>query len=178
MFRRFRDIVHPIHWSARKLRHVAHRSATAEILSVAEATSMGLYVRGVIGESILAPCVASTNHYCSLKALATPVHEPEEQINKIKLITIHEDYDKVALMAVHWFPRPTLLADDITRDNRMKTPFLQATLTSGMYERPKELRRRLGHHPIQLADYGANFSKDWWGVGGFSMKSPSSGDSK
>lgn len=142
--RRHGDISYPINWSARKLRRVARSSTTAEILAAAEAMCMGLYMRAVIAELLLAPAVELTTDSRSLMALATSIGEHEERLKKVDLAVILEEYDNATLHAIHWSPGPTRLTDAITKDNRQTAELLQGTLTSGKHKVPSECRTTLG----------------------------------
>lgn len=145
IFRRQGQIVHPIQWSARKLRRVARSSATAEILSAAEAMSNGLYLREVMAEICTIPHVELTVDSTSLQSLSTSIKEPEERLNKVDLAAIREAFDNGELNAVHWCPGPKLLSDALTKDNRATASLLHETLRSGKHERPAEMKTKFGH---------------------------------
>lgn len=144
IFHRQGDIVHPIQWSARKLRRVARSSATAEILSAAKSMSNGLYLREIISELCATPHVELTVDSTALQSLSTSIKEPEERLKKVDLAAIREAFDNGTLNAVHWCPGPKLLSDALTKDNRTTASLLHAALTSGEHERPAEMKSKFG----------------------------------
>lgn len=50
IFRRCGDTIHPVQWSARKLRRVARSSSTAELLSASDAASSIVYLQELMNE--------------------------------------------------------------------------------------------------------------------------------
>lgn len=147
IFRRLGNIVHPIPWSARRLRRVSRSSATAEILAAADAVSSGMYIQEVL---VNMHCVAPTELTIdsdALLSLSTSVKEPEERYNKVDLAAIREAYDDGQLSAVLWCPGAKLLADALTKDNKCTADLLLDTLCTGQHERPKEMKTNLGHPP-------------------------------
>lgn len=148
IFRRLGKIVHPIQWSARCLRRIARSSSTAETLAAADAMSNGLYLRSILLELCCAHLTELTVDSSSLASLSTSIKEPEEKLNKVDLAAIREAYDDGDLDAVHWCPGQKLLADALTKDNRVTAELLLAALSSGMHERPQDMTTNLGRPPI------------------------------
>lgn len=72
IFRRHKDIVHPIHWSARLLQPVSRSSGTAKILSAADAMSNGWYLQAILAEVRCAAPAALTVDSTSLISLSLP----------------------------------------------------------------------------------------------------------
>lgn len=150
IFRRSNHVVHPIQWSARKLRRVARSSVTAEVLGAADAMSNGLYIREILAELDDAPQTELTVDSSALQSLSTSVKEPEERYNKVDLAAIREAYDDGLLNAVYWCPGTKLLADALTKDNRATGSLLLQALITGTHERPDEMVPNIGHP----ANYG------------------------
>lgn len=105
---------------------------------------MGFYMRSVIAEVLGVPAVGLTTDSCSLMALATSIHDPEERLNKIYLAAIREALENGDLKTVHWSPGQKLLADANTNDKRTTADLLRMTLTSGRHNRPIQSRTTVG----------------------------------
>lgn len=109
-----------------------------EILAAAEATSMGMNVRAVIGELQASPDLQSTTDSGYLMGLVTSIHEPEESLKKLYLAAIRDAYESATLNGVNGSPGTMLLVDAISKENSLTAQLLQKTLTSGMHDSPAE----------------------------------------
>lgn len=146
LFRRCGDIVHPFTWSARKLRRVSRSSATAEIISAANAVSNELFIRVVLEDILNKPPTADlTIDSTALQSLYTIIKEPEERYKKIDIAATREAYDHGLLNAALWCPGPKLLVDPLTKDNQRTAALLLDALHTGLHRRPTEMTINLGH---------------------------------
>eukprot|EP00171_Calliarthron_tuberculosum_P001417 IDg1417t1 len=156
VFRRSGTIVHPIYWSARKLRRVARSSTTAEILAAADAVSMALYLQEVQAELTYRPGVELTVDSHSVFNLSTSTKQPEEALNKIDLAAMREAFHPRKLRAVNWCPGYYLCADALTKDNRTSAALMAKILREGEYaDHPDKLRKLSaddGIAPIPIDD--------------------------
>jgi len=118
IFRRCNDIVHPIYWNSRRLRRVARSSATAEILSAADATDRALYLARLCKEICYAHSVSQVTDSRGLFELVATNREPQESLNKIDLAAMRAAFDDGAISAVRWIPGYYMAADALTKDNR------------------------------------------------------------
>eukprot|EP00171_Calliarthron_tuberculosum_P023568 IDg23568t1 len=137
IFRRCGDIVHPIHWSSRKLRRVARSSSTAEILAAAEGADSALYIASLLKELLYSHNVVLASDSRSFFNLATTLREPEERRNKIDLAAIREAYDKGLIHSIRWIPGHYLACDALTKSNHATGALLLKILRKGLYP----------HHP-------------------------------
>jgi len=142
IFRRCNDIVHPIYWNSRRLRRVARSSATAEILSAADATDRALYLARLCKEICYAHSVSQVTDSRGLFELVATNREPQESLNKIDLAAMRAAFDDGAISAVRWIPGYYMAADALTKDNRTAAAFLNRILSDGVYPRhPDEIVR-------------------------------------
>lgn len=141
IFRRCGDIVHLIHWNARKLRRVARSSTTAEILGAADVTSMMLYFQVLLSEILYNHTTELVLDSRSTFKLATSTKEPEEAFNKVDISAIRESYTCNKLNTVSWCPGYYLVADALTKDNRTSASLLLKDLRNGVYEKHPEMQR-------------------------------------
>jgi len=130
------DIIHPISWSARKLKRVARSSSTAELLGAADAVSHLLYLSSVIKEIIGARHSPSTrlviDSHC-LYRLCSTTNDPRESLNKIDLSAIREAFRPGSLDAISWQPGCYHIADALTKDNRVTSLLLMKALADGQH---------------------------------------------
>lgn len=76
IFRRLRNIIHPVQWSARALRRVSRSSCTAEILAAADAAPTGMCIHELLLHMTCSASVELTVDFDSLLSLSTSVKEP------------------------------------------------------------------------------------------------------
>ena len=135
IFRRNGDITHPIFWLSRKLRRVARSSTTAEILSAADALDKAHYLRTLVSEfykNSHLHCGTDSNF---LFKLIPTYKEPEESSNKIDLASMREMFENGKLYRFFWIPGVYLIADALTKDNRVSASLLRKILCEGQYPR-------------------------------------------
>ena len=133
IFRRNGDMVHPIHWSSRNLRRVARSSSTAELLSAADALDSALYLQAVHAEVSYEPEINLSSDSKSLCSLIPTIKEPEESLNKVDLAALRESYQRRLLKSVSWTPGHYMIADALTKENRVIAEHLRKVLASGTY---------------------------------------------
>jgi len=133
IFRRSGDIVHPIIWNSRRLRRVARSSATAEILSAADAVDKALYLSALCAEIHYAHAVAQATDSRGLWELIATQKEPQESLNKIDLATMRAAFETSAVNTVRWIPGYYMVADALTKDDRTTAAFLNRILCDGSY---------------------------------------------
>lgn len=137
VFRRNGDIIHPIIWSARKLRRVARSSSTAELLAASNATSAAVYLQELLGEISYRPKVCVLVDSRALMNLATSIKEPVGATNKVDLAAIREWFRPRVVGRIGWLPGYHNVADALTKENRMSAALLKKVLCEGEYP----------HHP-------------------------------
>ena len=84
------------------------------------------------------PPTELTVNSSSLASLATSIKEPEDRLNKFDLAAIREAYDEGDVNAVNCCPGQKLLADALTKDNRVTAELLLAAISTCMHERTEE----------------------------------------
>ncbi len=142
IYRRCGDIVHPIHWSSRKLRRVARSSTTAEILATADAFDMGLYLKALLAELTYDHELHLNSDSRSVFNLSSTTKEPEERVNKLDLAAMREAHENGELAVISRTPGYYLVADALTKDNRETAALLLRTLRDGLYPLHPEAQHR------------------------------------
>ena len=132
IIRRSGDIIHPNCWTSRKLRRVERSSATAELLSAADATDLLLYLKHIFEKTLPNHQASLIIDSGSLLNLATTTKEPTESLNKIDLVGIREAFAKGSLHSVIWTPGYYNISDALTKDNRESGSLLAKSLTNGV----------------------------------------------
>ena len=133
ILRRFGSIVHPIFWNSRRLRRVARSSATAEILSAADAVDKSFYLSKLL-EEIDSPSILELGTDSrGLFNLVCTNKEPEESMNKIDLAMMRSMFENGSIRRVFWLPGAYMIADALTKDNRTTTALLNKVLRDGEY---------------------------------------------
>eukprot|EP00171_Calliarthron_tuberculosum_P023073 IDg23073t1 len=133
LFRRSDEVVHPIHWSSRRLRRVARSSSTAEILAASEAVDVGVYYRELLSELLYEHTLDLVTDSRSVFALVSTTKEPEEKRNKVDLACMRQAFDTGMLTSVSWSPGHSLVSDALTKDNRFTSSLLLNVLRTGVY---------------------------------------------
>ncbi len=142
IFRRSRDIVHPIYWSSRKLRRVARSSSTAEILAAADAIDMASYLASLAAELMYSHKIEFTTDSRSLFNLASTTKEPTERLNKKDLAAIREAFESGLIKGINWCPGYYLVADALTKDNRESSAHLLKVFRQGQYPKHADVMHR------------------------------------
>lgn len=142
IFRCNGKISHPIYWHSRKLRRVARSSATAEILSAADAMDKAAYLSVLTKEIYKAHNVHQFTDSRGLFNLIATTKEPEESRNKIDLASMRAAFEDGITTSVRWIPGYYMVADALTKDNRISSALVNNVLNDGEYlPHPDELSR-------------------------------------
>ena len=142
ILRRKGDLVHPIHWSSRKLRRVARSSSTAEVLAAADAHDFGIYLQAILSEIMYLHPIRITSDSAAVFGLSSSTKKPEEVRNLIDLAGIREDFESGKVAMISWFPGCYLISDPLTKDNRETADLLHTVLRTGHYpEHPDSVYR-------------------------------------
>lgn len=140
IFRRCGDTVHPIYWSARKLRRVARSSSTAELLAASDATNALAYLQCLLNEVHYHHAAETTVDSRALYDLSTTVHEPAEPLNKVDLSFIRQLFVPTKVGNIAWVPGHYNVSDALTKNNTNSAALLLKVLQEGKYP----------HHPDRL----------------------------
>lgn len=133
IYRRCNDVVHPLFWSARKLRRVSRSSSTAELLAASDAASNLVYLQELIAEVSYRPLAEMLMDSRALVNLTTSIKEPAEQANKLDLAAIRERFTLESIHGIGWVPGHYNIADALTKDNRETAALLSKVLREGTY---------------------------------------------
>lgn len=148
IFRRAGDIIHPICWSARKLRRVARSSSTAELLAASDAANMLAYIQILLGELLYHHPAEITFDSRSLFDLATTVHEPLEPMNKVDLAAIRQLFRPNGINAISWSPGHYNATDALTKNNATTAALLLKVLREGIYAFHPDRVVRMAEQPM------------------------------
>lgn len=133
--RRRGNMVHPIHWNARKLRRVAWNSATAELLAASDAVSTLVYMKTLMGELKYHHDAPMFVYARVLANLATSIKEPAEAANKLDLAFLRERFVPDAISSFGWVPGYANITDGITKENRTTSALLIGVFRDGLHPR-------------------------------------------
>lgn len=140
ILRRAGDVVHPISWSARKLKRVARSSSTAELLAASDVVNVLAYIQLLLGELLYHHQAEMTFDSRALFNLSTSVHEPVEALNKVDLAAIRELYNPSQVGTISWSPGHYNPTEALTKNNLTTAALLLKILKEGMFV----------HHPDRL----------------------------
>ena len=135
IYRRHNDTIHPLYWSARKLRRVARSSSTAELLAASDAASNLVYIQELLAEMCYRPHAEMLMDSRALLNLSTSIKEPTEAANKLDLAAMREFFTLQSIRAYGWVPGHYNIADALTKDNRETGALLLKVLREGTYPR-------------------------------------------
>lgn len=150
IMRRQNDTIHPIYWSARKLRRVARSSSTAELLAASDAVSTLTYMQQLLGEITYRPRSSMFVDSRALLNLATTIREPIEVANKLDLASIRESFTPLVVSTFGWIPGYYNISDALTKDNRVTAALLNRTLREGTYPTHPESIRVEAEPPLTV----------------------------
>ena len=139
VYRRSGDVVHPIHWHSRKLKSVARSSSTAEILAAADAYDIGQYICNILEEVKYKHRLHLVSDSRSVYSLTSSTKEPEERINKVDLVAMHDAFEDGSLHKIIWCPGYYNVSDALTKDNRESSSLLLKTHRQERYPHHPEL---------------------------------------
>ena len=135
IFPRNGDNNHPIFWSSRRLRRIARSSTTAEILSATDGLDKAHYLLALVSEMYMHSPLECETDSNSLYKIGLTNKEPEESSNQIDLACLREMFENGKLHRFFWLPGCYLVADALTKDNRLSAAPLLEVLRDGQYPR-------------------------------------------
>lgn len=151
--RRSGDVIHPIYWSARKLRRMARSSSTAELLAASDAANALVYLKELLSEITYRPDAALLVDSRSLMNLATSVREPIEPLNKVDLAFLRENFLLSSINEIGWLPGYHNFADGMTKDNKTSAALLLHAFREGTFPRHPDTITNVAENSLTVNDH-------------------------
>ncbi len=136
IFRHFGTIIYPILWSPSRLRRVARSSATAEILSAADAMDKPFHIPKLLFQFYIDSSVELGTDSHELFNFVCTDKQLEESANKINFATMRSFFENGTLRSMFWIPEHYMFADALTNGNRQTAALLNRVLCEGVSSSP------------------------------------------